>query len=178
MSENNELKICYEKLREVMDSIKQNRDAIDKIRNELDDNVRVLIDILPTLLAQSENRILTDNSGIVALQNDIQLLTKKIDSLQSNRFESTVSIPHRNDNYPNNSIERRQTVQHNNVTPASNKIQYVDEEKALEQKIASTSASIAQIQAQISEKQKAISNQILVEKYKIEMEKYVNDYNL
>ena len=113
----------------------------------------------------------------MALQRDMQLLTKKIDSLQPNSFDSTMSIPGENANLHYNHIELKQPIQRNNESPAANKIQYTDEEKALELKIANTSASIAKIQAQITEKQKTISNQILVEKYKIQMEKFVNEYN-
>jgi hypothetical protein len=180
MSENNELKICYEKLLEIMDSMKRNRAEIDKIRNEIDDNIRLMIEIMPILLAQSDKKIMTDNTMtdntyVLELKNDIQLLTHKIDLLQLNKFEYTASVPKHNE-ICSNVPEIKQTGQHSSGSLASEK-SHIDEEKALDIKIVPSTSLNGGNQSATDVKAKTFSNDFIVEQYRSEVKKFVDDYN-
>ena len=176
MSENNELKICYEKLLEIMDSMKRNRDAIDKIRNEIDDNIRLMIEIMPILLAQSDKKVMTDNSYVLELKNDIQLLAHKISLLQLNKFEYTASVP-KHDEICTNVPDIKQTSQHGNGESLASVKSQVEEEKALDNRIVPSTSLNGGNQPAADVKAKTFSNGFIVEQYRSEVKKFVDDYN-
>ncbi len=175
MPENDELKICCERLQEVLNSIKKSRDEIGRLHSELDDNVRELIEILPTFLAQSEYRMNTENTAIANLQKDIQLLTHKINILQLNKLENTAPVPQQNENC-SNKFEIKQITQHNNERLATEK-SHNGEEKTFENRTEATPSSSGESQPAIDVKAKTTSNNAIGEKYRDEVEKFVNDYN-
>lgn len=109
MEENDELKICCERLQNILTSIKKNRDEIGRIHSELDDCVRELIEIIPTLLAQSDCRLKSINSTIMDLQKGIQSLTRKIDSLNFNKGNNSPINQQANENARTSFSEKQLT---------------------------------------------------------------------
>ncbi len=173
MEENDELKICCERLQNILTSIKKNRDEIGRIHSELDDCVRELIEIIPTLLAQSDCRLKSINSTIMDLQKGIQSLTRKIDSLNFNKGNNSPINQQANENARTSFSEKQltQDFTENRIESAKN-----DELGHEENKGISVSPQM-QGNKKIAENETSISNQAIVEKYQNAILKFVSDYN-
>ena len=118
---------------------------------------------------------MTDNTYVLELKNDIQLLTHKIDLLQLNKFEYTASVPKHNE-ICSNVPEIKQTGQHSSGSLASEK-SHIDEEKALDNKIVPSTSLNGGNQSATDVKAKTFSNDFIVEQYRSEVKKFVDDYN-
>lgn len=177
MSENEELRLCCDRLKTIMDSIKKSRDEIGRIHKELDDNVRELIEIIPTFQAQYDEKANFESLTVAALQKDIQVLAKKIDLLSINNPEGIkrlsnstvcdVATTHPIQyNYTQFSIDNRNECRTNiNLETLNN-----------ENKSANVML-VEQGQSTTMKQTPSSNNATIVEKYENEIVTFVDEYN-
>jgi len=77
--EDNQIETCYIKLHEILGFMKEKRTEFDKIREELNDNIKDLDGIINLLIAK-DNEMRKD-LDMTVLQEEIQILSHKVDYL-------------------------------------------------------------------------------------------------
>lgn len=84
--DNTRLESCYLKLQEILGFMKEKRNELDKMRNEFNDNIKKMDDIISMLVA--EDAKMHTSSDIEILKQELQSLTEKIDCLLMQQKES------------------------------------------------------------------------------------------